>query len=109
MKRFTALGVILTPLILGTQAMLAEGYPWQDHTAPFDFLLEPSAWQGFTAPLYREPRHNVGARLPVGPPSADKCALIDPNSATTRIVNGFHQDDDTRTNSNWRKGERPNT
>ncbi len=43
MKRLTALGVILTPFILGTQAVLAEGYPWQDHAAPFDFLLEPSA------------------------------------------------------------------
>ena len=40
MKRFTTLGIVLTLLIVGTQAVLAEGYPWKDHAAPFDFFFE---------------------------------------------------------------------
>jgi hypothetical protein len=39
MKKFTTLGVVLTLLILGTQVVLAEGYPWRNHRAPFDFLF----------------------------------------------------------------------
>jgi hypothetical protein len=39
MKKLTILGIVLALVGLGSQVVLAKGYPWRDHAAPFDFLF----------------------------------------------------------------------